>query len=157
MKKLLIAVFVVAVLSFGVTGFVFAAQQTYGAAGCGLGSMLFGNEQSEVQIFAATTNGTSANQLFGITSGTLNCEKQPKSFANRRANEFVAANMDRLAKDIAAGNGEALDTLAELIGITAEQRSVIYAKLQSNFSDIFTSEQVVAADVIDSIVTIVNG
>jgi hypothetical protein len=154
MKKLTIVILVAALLSFGLVASVFAE---YGSAGCGLGSVIFGNAQGGVQVFAATTNGTCYSQLFGITSGTSNCDRQPKSFSNRRVNEFVAANMDSLAKDIAAGHGESLETLAELMGISAEQRFKVYSKLQSNFSNIFTSERVKSADVIDSIVTIVNG
>lgn len=154
MKKIGMVVFVVALLSLGISGSVFAE---YGAAGCGLGSMIFGNEQGGVQVIAATTNATCYSQLFGITSGTSNCDKQPKTFSNRRVTDFVAANMDSLAKDIATGHGESLETLAELMEISAEQRSKVFVKLQSNFSNIFTSEKVEAADVIDSIVTIVNG
>jgi len=154
MKKLTIVILVAALFSFGIVASVFAE---YGSAGCGLGSVIIGNAQGGVQVFAATTNGTCYSQWFGITSGTSNCDKQPKSFSNRRVNEFVAANMDSLAKDIAAGHGESLETLAELMGISAEQRFKVYAKLQSNFSNIFTSEKVKSADVIDSIVTIVNG
>ncbi|MEN0057326.1 MAG: DUF3015 family protein, partial [Bdellovibrio sp.] len=45
---------------------------TYGTAGCGLGSLVFGNEKGPVQIVAATLNGTGV-QTFGITTGTSNC------------------------------------------------------------------------------------
>ena len=34
----------------------------YGTAGCGLGSLVFGNQAGAVQILAATTNGTFASQ-----------------------------------------------------------------------------------------------
>ena len=46
---------------------------SYGDAGCGFGSMIFGNQAGFMQVFAATTNGTSGSQTFGITTGTLNC------------------------------------------------------------------------------------
>jgi len=36
-------------------------------------------------------------------------------------------------------------------------RSVVYAKLQSHFGTIFASEQVDAAEVIDSIATVIRG
>ena len=43
--------------------------------GCGLGSMLFAGQQGKgVKILGATTNGTSGNQTFGITFGTLGCD-----------------------------------------------------------------------------------
>ncbi len=156
MKKLSIVVVVAALFAFGIAGSVVAAEG-YGSAGCGLGSMIFGNEPGGVQVLAATTNASTYTQLFGITSGTSNCEKRPKSFSSRQVNEFVVANMDSLAKDIAMGQGESLDTLAELMGVSADQKHLVYAKLQSNFSTIFASDKVEAADVIDSIVAIVNG
>ncbi len=50
-----------------------ASAAPYGTAGCGLGSIVIGSKPGMMQIFAATTNGTSASQSFGITSGTSNC------------------------------------------------------------------------------------
>lgn len=155
MKRLSTVIAVVALLSLNIVGSVFA--DNYGSAGCGLGSMIFGDQPGGIQVIAATTNASTYSQLFGITSGTSNCDKQPKSFSNRKLNEFVSANVDNLAKDIAMGHGESLETVVELLGIPAAQRTQVYAKLQSNFSKIFTSERVETADVIDGIITIVNG
>lgn len=159
MKRLILAV-VAVISSFMIAGLGFAAPgdtpNNYGAAGCGLGSIVFGSEQGPVQIFAATTNGTFGSQTFGITTGTSNCSKQPKFASNDRLNEFVLTNMDNLAKDIAIGHGESLDTFAELMAISVEQRAVVNVKLQANFSNIFTSEKVESADVIDNMIAIIN-
>jgi len=138
-------------LSLGIVGSSHAIEREYGTGGCGLGSMLLGNEPGLVQILAVTLNGIAGNQTFGITSGTLNCEKQANFAGNQNLNQFVAANMDRLAQDIARGEGESLSTLVELMGIAQADRPAAYAKLQSNFSNIFASEQVEAADVIDQV------
>lgn len=48
-----------------------AYSRPYGMAGCGLGSMVVGKNGG--QVTAGTTNGSSSNQYFGITTGTLNC------------------------------------------------------------------------------------
>lgn len=149
MKKCKIAV-AAAVIAFGFTAPAFSAGN-YGSAGCGLGSIVFGDQQGFVQVFAATTNGTSYSQTFGITSGTSNCEKQPKGFAHSRLSEFVAANMDSLAKDIAIGHGESLQALAELIGIAGPRRAEAYAKLQASYAAIFSSEDRQAPEVVDAI------
>lgn len=154
MKRSVVAV--AFVVSLMVAGSAFAAEG-YGSAGCGLGSMILGSEPGFVQVFAATTNGTSGSQTFGITSGTSNCDKQAKFSSNERLNQFVKENMDNLAKDVAMGYGESLDSLAELMGVSADKRPAVYAKLQANFSNIFGSENVEFADVVDSIVTIING
>jgi len=126
-------------------------KKSYGSAGCGLGSLIFGNQPGIVQVIAATTNGTSGNQTFGITSGTLNCGTGMISASHEKLDNFVSANMDRLAQDMASGEGESLSTLVELMGIAQADRPAAYAKLQSNFSNIFASEQVEAADVIDQV------
>ena len=79
-----------------------------------------------------------------------------KFVKNDRLNDFVVANMDTLAKDIAAGRGESLDTMAELMEISVNERTAVYAQLQTNFSTIFNSERVEAAEVIDHIVSVLN-
>ena len=42
---------------------------TYGTAGCGLGSMAFGNQKGFIQVLAATTNGLFGTQTFGHGRG----------------------------------------------------------------------------------------
>jgi hypothetical protein len=154
MKK----VFLGLALSIAVTGSAFAGQAASNT-GCGLGTVLWENKADNsilFQVLQATTNGTSANQTFGISSGTSNCQQPSKIAQNEKLNLFVQANMDNLAKDIAMGKGESLDTFAELLGITADQNAAFNAKLQANFGKIFTSEKVVLAEVIDNAVTIAN-
>ncbi|MBU2488542.1 MAG: DUF3015 domain-containing protein [Proteobacteria bacterium] len=145
MKKTAIVTTVfVAALMLATAGF--AGQNNYG---CGLGSMVFENNDSVVsQTLAATTNGTFASQLFGITSGTSNCEK-PESFVyNEKVKVFVADNMDNLAADMARGSGEYLDTLATLMDVPQADRASLYNTLQANFSSIYTSDQVSSTDVL---------
>jgi hypothetical protein len=121
--------------------------------GCGLGSQIIANQDSvAMQIFAATTNGTSGNQTFGITSGTSGCAKPAKFVSNDKANAFVAGNMDALALDISNGQGEALTTLATLLNVS--NTDTFATVLQANFDKIYTSENVTSANVIDNIVTL---
>jgi len=85
----------------------------YGTAGCGLGSMAFGNQKGGIQILAATTNNIFGTQTFGITSGTSNCGTSV--FASGTKN-FVEANREALAKDISRGTGESIGALAVING-----------------------------------------
>ena len=89
-----------------------AFATTKSNCGCGVGTMIFEKNDGLVfQVLAATTNGCFGNQTFGITSGTLECEK-PATFAKReRLNKFVASNMDNLARDIAKGQGEFIEAV----------------------------------------------
>ena len=83
--------------------------------GCGLGSQLIKDDSSAVMLsLQATSNGTSGNQTFGITSGTSGCQKT-KFVMNETTQRFVASNMDQLSKEIAMGQGETVETLAELL------------------------------------------
>ncbi len=152
MKKMLMAVAVVAV-SLVFVGAVFAGT-AQNNTGCGLGTMLFkgaADNSTLLQTFQATTNGIYGNQTFGITTGTSDCQ-QPKSFvSNERMNEFLVANMDNLARDIAMGRGETLDAFAELLSIPTEKRPEFYSQLQSGFAKIFTSPGVQMASVMDNV------
>ena len=145
MRKLLSIVATTALL----TTTSFAGANT----GCGLGNQVISNQDSVLmQVFAATTNGTSGNQTFGITSGTSGCAKPAKFVSNDKANEFVAGNMDTLALDISNGQGEALKTLATLLNVSNPE--TFASVLQTNFDKICTSSNVSSADVIDNIVAL---
>lgn len=156
MKKMIVVALAVT-LSVMLVGSAFAAQKhgAYGAAGCGLGSLVFQDQPGMVQVLAATTNGTFGSQTFGITTGTSNC---PAGMVNlskdERLNSFVLANMDNLAKDIAMGKGETLDAFADLLKVPADQRAEFNAKLQANFAKVFPSEKVELAGVVDNAVSV---
>lgn len=112
----------------------------YGMAGCGLGSMIIQTNDFS-QIFAATSNGTSGNQTFGITSGTSNCTKDGV-VKNEKAQEvFVHMNYNSLEKEMAIGKGEKLNALATLVGCSknvngfSEFAKANYSKLFSTSND----------------------
>ncbi|KZZ41871.1 hypothetical protein A3759_14900 [Thalassolituus sp. HI0120] len=111
-----------------------------GPAGCGLGTAVVfpdANEWHE-HVLAATTNGTSGNQTFGMTSGTLGC--QSANGPLKLAQAFMDDNMDQLALESAKGQGETLAALAEVIGVEAQDEAAFNRTMQSNFDAIFTAE-----------------
>ncbi|HSH69462.1 MAG: DUF3015 family protein [Deferrisomatales bacterium] len=125
--------------------------------GCGLGTMLFKDSLDDsiiIQSLAVTTNGTSGNQTFGITSGTSECQKPMNIAATERVNEFVVANLDGLARDIAAGGGETVSSLAELMEVPPAQRAEYYRSLQAHFGEIFPRADVSSAHVVDTVVSL---
>jgi hypothetical protein len=137
---------------------------SYGAAlaspntGCGIGTLIFeGKDGLLSQVCAVTTNGIFGNQTFGITSGTLNCEKFTAFASNEQLDGFVSDNMDQLALDISRGEGEYLLTLAVLLDVPAEQRPEFYALLQSNFTTIYPDATVTHTDVLNNLETVVRG
>ena len=150
MKKVLL---ISVVLLFTVSGAAFAAAPApRDNCGCGLGTLLFEGKEGVVQqILAATTNSFLGTQTFGISSGTLDCNQPGKWVSNEKLNKFVADNMDNLAKDAAMGQGEYVDTLAELMDVPGSKRAEFSQMLQDNFSNIFTEVSVSHVDVIENI------
>lgn len=149
MKRFMLALVLVSLVIMPAT-LAFAANKQN--TGCGLGYLIMqGNDGLLYQILAVTTNGTFGNQTFGITSGTLECDK-PGSFATReQLNRYVSENMDNLANDIARGQGEYLNTLAVLMEVSEGSRAEFYTRLQSNFSQIYPSSDITSVDVLTNI------
>lgn len=145
MKKFLVSIAAVVALSSS------AMAGVNSQTGCGLGSLIIKDDSTAVMLaLQATTNGIFGNQTFGITSGTLGCKKT-QFVMNERAEEFVASNMDQLAKEIAIGHGESVDTLAELLKIS--DKATFSASLQENYNSIYSSQNATMADVLDNIST----
>ncbi|TGK31504.1 DUF3015 domain-containing protein [Leptospira gomenensis] len=110
----------------------------YGAAGCGLGSVVITENKVVHQVIAATVNGFSANQLFGITTGTLNCKTDGVTHKEREAEIFVHLNYNSLILESAQGSGERLDTFARLMNCSEPKRFADFA--QKNHANLFSSE-----------------
>lgn len=118
------------------------------STGCGLGTTVWAGKTGIVpQILAVTTNGTSGNQTFGITTGTLGCSKNDV-VASAEVRQFASANIDNLATDIARGEGETLASLAAAMEVETDDRSLMFATLKSNFARIFPDDSVTSNDVL---------
>ena len=120
--------------------------------GCGLGTQLWEGEEGLVfKVIGATTNGTFGNQTFGITTGTLGCKQSGVITADARVQMFARANIDALARDMARGNGETLDSFAHLMSIPDQDKAHFFRFTQAHFADIFAGENVTAGDMIGSL------
>ncbi|MCX7641183.1 MAG: DUF3015 domain-containing protein [Elusimicrobiales bacterium] len=111
----------------------------YGSAGCGLGSMIFKQDNTApAQILASTTNGTSWSQTFGITFGTSNCNNKGLIQLSKAREAYIEANYKDIAKDVARGNGEYLVALAKLYGYSNNIDTFVLI-LKRNYDKIFSS------------------
>jgi hypothetical protein len=128
------------------------AADKYGTAGCGLGSMVFGNQKGGIQIVAATLNGTGV-QTFGITTGTSNCNDTSGSSASIKS--FVETNQLALAKDISRGQGETVANLSSLAGCSDSH--AVAATLQKKFNSIFPSVATPADQAAQAILSTLKG
>lgn len=115
---------------------------------CGWGSKLFDGQKGIIpQVFAVTTNGTSYNQTFAITSGTSGCTQDGMVKSSWRTAAFIDANMNRLAKDISRGEGETLQSLVALLEVEQQDQDVVKSELQGNFKRLFASTDVTSNQV----------
>jgi hypothetical protein len=151
MKKLILGAFIVS------APFTAMAAGGHGPAGCGLGTEVVfkhANEWHE-HVLAATTNATSFNQTFGMTSGTLGCQDANGPLKNGVA-LFLDQNLDQLASDTSIGEGETLAALSELVGIQTEDQAAFTAELKANFDQIFVSENTTSGEAYDALVEVMS-
>jgi hypothetical protein len=135
-KVVLVSLFA---LAFASTAFANKGG-SYKSAGCGLGSQVI-TDDGFMQIFAATTNGLSGNQTFGITSGTSNCTGAGGYAKADAAQEmYVSSNLDALSQEMAQGSGEHLSALASLFGCEKNVNDAFSAALRNNYRSIVGQE-----------------
>lgn len=147
------------ILLVGLLGIApFAAMAAPNNVGCGLGSMVF-NGQSGLapQVMAATTNGSFGNQTFGITSGTIGCARDGVVQNPVKVSMFIDTNLDKLARDMSVGSGEALDSLAALIGVQEADKATFYQTAKENLAVIIPSEKATTAEVMSGLNQILAG
>lgn len=120
------------------------AQAQIGPAGCGLGNVLM---KDQSQVIASTTNGSSGNQTFGITSGTSNCVDGSRM---AQLETFVEANKVALNKEAARGEGSTLAGLNSVLGCS----NSIAPVLKDHYRQIFNTEN--SKEISAKIVTVVE-
>lgn len=127
-------------------------NKTADSSGCGVGTILW-KEQSGAapQILAVTTNGTLGNQTFGITSGTLGCNRDGVVNPPAEVRMLTVSQLDNLAKDVARGEGETLVSFATAMNVEQQDQPLLFAALKSNFTRIFPTDNVSADEVLVSI------
>jgi hypothetical protein len=98
-----------------------------------LGSQII-TDDGFAQVFAATTNGTSGNQTFGISSGTSNCAGSGGTASNdTQKNMYVSSNYDVLSQEMAQGSGEHLKAFSTLMGCDSAHSQEFAQTLKSNY------------------------
>lgn len=136
---------------------VIAQAEVDNVGTCGWGSKLFeGNRGIAPQVLAVTVNGTSGNQTFGISSGTSGCTHDGVVHSNWRMSLYTQENKDKLARDMSQGGGEALESLADLIGVEQNDRPVFFRSTRENFSTIFTSADSSADSILANLRTVMS-
>ena len=126
-----------------------AMDVSTGGSVCGWGNMLFeGQSGAAPHILGLTTNGTSGNATFGVTTGTNGCSADGS--ITYGGTSLVSSIMGEFSEDVARGEGEALNAVAVMYGVEQEDRASFASAMHANFQTIFPSEDVTAAEVMAS-------
>jgi hypothetical protein len=141
---------VVAVAGLFSTGAMAAGENNVGS--CGWGSKLFDGQRGIApQVLAATTNGTSGNQTFAVTSGTSGCTQDGVVKSTWKTAMFIDGNKEKLARDMSTGSGESLESLAKLIGVQDQHKPAFFQATKENFAKIFSSDNATTDQVLASL------
>jgi hypothetical protein len=113
--------------------------------GCGVGAKLFAGQKGLApNVMAVITDGfldmSISLRPFAISTGTLGCSPDSGISSNWKTAMFIDLNKDRLARDMSIGSGEALDSLANLIGVRENDRANFGRVMQANVFVIFGSD-----------------
>ena len=126
-----------------------------GDGGCGWGNALFkGQTGTATHVLAATTNATTGNNTFGMTTGTNGCTTN--GTLGYGGQSVVSSIMDEFSEDVARGEGDALDTVAVVYGVEVQDRDTFAKVMHENFATIFPSEDVTADEMMASIEVIMK-
>lgn len=127
-----------------------AMADAAGGPNCGWGNMLFeGQSGTAAHVLGVTTNGTSGNNTFGITSGTNGCSSSGTLTYGGKS--MVSSIMGEFSEDVARGEGDAIDTVAVIYGVDKQDRKTFAKVMHENFAVIFPNENVTADEMIASI------
>ncbi len=143
MKKIILA-----------SSILLASAASFAAAnnvGCGLGTVVMGGQQGLApQVMAVTTNGTGM-QTFGISSGTSGCSQDGVVPANKIAMSFIEGNQARLAREMAAGQGDTVAGLASVLQVADADAAAFSSTLKNNYGKIFVRANMTGVDVLSNI------
>ncbi len=131
-------------------------------AGCGLGKVIFqGNSGFISHTVASTTNGLGVGvvntQNLGLTLGTLGCNADSVIKTDFEQATFVTANLENISQDMAAGEGQYLDSLAGLMGCPSSEYAVFGEFTQNNYTQLVSSPDVSANELLSGLKTEMAG
>ena len=147
MRRLAVSATIVGMMMLGAS---VAHAQGYGMAGCGLGSLVF-KENNGMQILAAITNGLFGNQTFAITSGTLGCTSGGVIKAQREQAAFAEVNFQDLKRNMATGGGEFLTSFATLLGCEDPAKPALAKMTQIRFESILPTDKTTPMELLSGV------
>lgn len=104
--------------------------------GCGLGWQV-----TDKRTYTATTTRATTNAFvpptFGMTTGTLGCDKLEIGMNDKEAADYVATNFEVLKSELAQGQGEYVSALAKTMNCS----SSFGTQIQKNYNTVVAPAQ----------------
>lgn len=120
--------------------------------GCGVGTMVLEGKQGAIYKLAASWLNGVTMQSISITFGLVNCGSLNDTItASARTRHFAANSFDNLARDMALGEGESLDTLAALLDVPEANRPAFARFAQSHYDSLFPNGQVTSDEMLETL------
>lgn len=118
-------------------------------ADCDLDTQAFEDATDQTDESSPVTASTIGKESFGISSESQDCNKE--LIASIEVQKFVSANANRLARDMATGHGEVLESLAAALGIKNQHKEHFFQLTKQNFAKIFSSPTVTIGEILSSL------
>jgi hypothetical protein len=142
MKKVVVRTFVLALaLALAPSGSARAA--------CGIGSTIWEGSSGTVPWLLALTTDIFTFKGISTTFEIAGCTEKNnifKSAASAQVRQYASSNFDRLAEDMARGQGEHLEAFAHLLQIEEQDRAAFAALAQENFDALIAHDNVTVAE-----------
>jgi len=137
MKNMMIKTLVFALLGMASTYAAFddKVSGSDNSSGCGYGWEVTKGKTLSASSTRATTNATASNTI-AMTMGTSGCDKHDIVMKEKEQLHFANINHEMIIADMSQGQGEYLNSFAEVLGCNAESFS---AQAQANLEDIMAS------------------
>jgi hypothetical protein len=100
-------------------------------------------------IMQSKSSKQSTYQSHATSRNSPSSQHNQSAINKAQLEKFASVNSDQLAKDIAAGHGEMVNTLATLLKV--ENKGLFISKLQANYENIYTSSDMKSSAVLKNI------
>lgn len=117
------------------------------SSGCGLGWQVFKKNSLVSSSLRATTNAFALNTI-AMTLGTSGCAKHSIVKNDKKSLHFLESNLPMVQMEMAMGNGEYINGLAQTFGC---DEAAFSGHMQGKYNQIFNGEQDRAINVLVAI------
>lgn len=100
-------------------------------------------------IMQSKSSKQSTEQSKVTTRGSKSSKQGNAAAEQAQLEQFASVNSSQLAKEISVGHGELVNTLATMLKV--EDKATFIAKLQANYENIYTSQDMQTTEILNNI------